>query len=106
MDLNGVEQIYGPISVSCENNENGLTVYPNPNNGMFTIEISTDEMMLDTQLVLTDMTGKIIASQKVNITTGTTQIMLEYLELEMGTYLVALSGSGKNLAPLKVMVNK
>lgn len=104
IDYNGEQKIYGPISGSCEGTESTMTVYPNPNNGSFTIEISSNAVYADAQLVLTDMAGKIITSQKVNVANGTTQILMNNLELQMGTYLVTLQGANQLFKPVKVMV--
>ena len=104
IDFNGTEEIYGPISVSCEASKSSMIVYPNPNNGSFTIEISSDEIHTHANLYLTDMTGKLISSQKVNVAIGTTQIMIDDLELQKGTYLVTLIGGTTQLKPVKVLV--
>lgn len=104
VDYNGEEEIYGPISVSCEGNENSMTVYPNPNSGSFTIEIASTEMYNNAQLFLTDLTGKVITSQTVNVANGTTQILINDLDLKMGTYLVTLRGADEQVKPVKVMV--
>lgn len=52
------------------------------------------------------MTGKIITSQKVNVTTGTTQFLMNNLELQMGTYLVTLQDADQLFKPVKVVVNR
>lgn len=107
VDLNGVEQIYGPISTSCSGNENNsMTVYPNPNNGAFTVEISSTKNHTGAQLVLTDMIGRTVVSQMVNITAGTNQIMISNGDLQMGTYMVTVHGIDSELKPVKVVVNQ
>ncbi len=106
IDFNGTEEVYGPISVSCENKESSMTVYPNPNSGSFTIEIASKETYNNAQLFLTDLTGKVITSQSVNVANGTTQILINDLDLKMGTYLVTLRGADQQLKPVKVMVTK
>ena len=105
VDMNGDEEMYGPISVSCSNNKNSLTAFPNPNNGSFTIEVSSDEMHSDAHLLLTDMTGKVITFQNVDVSVGTTQVMMDNLNLPKGAYLVSLQGSGMHLRPIKVIVD-
>ena len=104
IDYNGVEEVYGPISVSCGHSETNMSVYPNPSSGSFTIEIASTEMYINAQLILTDMTGKIIYSQSVNVANGTTKILMDRLNLKMGTYLVSLRGADQQLKPVKVMV--
>ena len=106
IDFNGAEEVYGPISVSCEGNESSMTVYPNPSSGSFTIEIASTEMYNNAQLFLTDLTGKVITTQTINVANGTTQILMDNLDLKMGTYLVTLRGADQQLKPVKVMVTK
>ena len=105
VDFNGEEEIYGPISVSCEEGKSSMKVYPNPNNGSFTIEVSSDKIHSDVYLYLTDMTGKVILTQKVNITNGTTQILMGDLDLRKGLYWVSMEGIQTQLKPLMVVVN-
>ncbi len=106
VDFDGEQTVYGPISVSCAGGENGMNVYPNPNNGAFTIEISSNEVHSDAQLYFTDMTGKVIATQNLNIVAGTTQVLMNDLDLSNGAYLVSLRGVDLQLKPIKVMVNR
>ena len=83
-----------------------MTVYPNPNQGNFTVEISSAVSMHNADLYLTDLTGKIITSRTLNIEAGTTQIFLGYLDLQMGTYLVQLRENDNQLKPVKVVVSR
>lgn len=105
LDLNGKESVYGPVSVSCNIGESALTVYPNPNQGDFTIAISSMENIHNAQLMLTDLTGKIVASRSVSITAGATQVFLQGLDLQTGTYLLRLHGSDQ-FRPVKLIVNR
>ncbi|PWH85495.1 T9SS type A sorting domain-containing protein [Brumimicrobium oceani] len=104
VDLDGREEVFGPISVSCEGNENSMKIYPNPNNGNFTVEILSSENYPNTQMLLTDMTGKIISSRQVDISAGTNQFMVGDLALSKGAYLLSLLGANAVLKPLKVVV--
>src|SRR5690554_3807751 len=104
VDINGDQNMYGPISVSCSGERNSLSVYPNPNNGSFTVEISSNETKSDVYLNLTDVAGKVITSQKVNISNGKTQIMIGDLGLQKGVYLISLKGKSIELKPTKVIV--
>ena len=50
-------------SVDALNSNQGISIYPNPNSGSFTIEIATG--MGWKEFTLTDVTGKIIISEKI-----------------------------------------
>lgn len=106
VDFDGKEEIYGPISVLCDGDKSNMKIYPNPNNGTFTIEVSSGESYSDVQLLLTDITGKIVTSKKVDISNGTTQVLMNDLDLRKGSYLVWLKGTDVALKPIKVIVSQ
>ena len=105
IDYNGVEKIYGPISVSCSDASNGMIVFPNPTKGNFTVEITTDEDFSDSQLVITDLSGKVITSRIINVLEGKTQAIFENQDLQLGTYIIQLNSSNHNIQPVRVVVN-
>ena len=106
LDFNGEQEVFGPISVSCNANENTMIVYPNPGKGAFTVEISSDAVHPNANLVLTDMTGKIISSQKVNVAIGKTHLMMDHLDLQMGTYMIQIRNADAQLKPVKMVINR
>jgi len=84
-----------------------FAIYPNPNNGTFTIEGSPatgDET--NTILTITDLSGRVIYNNKIATTNG---VILEQLSLgnylKDGIYLVNIS-SGSAHSVFHVMVNK
>jgi len=105
VDNNGAEKIYGPISVSCLDRENGMVVFPNPTQGKFTVEISTEEDLRDSQLVITDLTGKIISTRNINVLQGKTQAIFENQELQLGTYIVQLISGNQRMQPVRIVVD-
>ena len=104
VDFNEEQTIFGPISVSCERNESSIEVFPNPNNGSFTVNISSNHKQSEAFLYLTDMSGKIIHYQKVDVGVGTKQIIFDNLEIQNGTYFLTLQTSNKDLKPVKIVV--
>jgi hypothetical protein len=105
VDNNGVETIYGPISVSCGGNENGMVVFPNPTQGKFTVEISSTEIFTNAQLQITDLTGKVIYERSANILEGKNQFTFEGLNLQLGTYIINLNSVNGKINPVRVVVN-
>jgi large repetitive protein len=105
VDLDGVERIYGPISVSCSDTENSMIVFPNPTKGNFIVEISSSESISNAQIQITDLTGKVINERSTNILEGKSQFTFEGLDLQLGTYIINLKiGNGK-INPVRVVVN-
>ncbi|MDD2982662.1 MAG: T9SS type A sorting domain-containing protein [Crocinitomicaceae bacterium] len=105
LDFNGEQEVFGPISTSCEGNiSNSMVVYPNPNNGSFTVEITSKEAHQGAELLLTDITGKVIHSQRVNIDLGKNQLLFNHINLQKGTYLATLKGVNGELKPVRILV--
>jgi hypothetical protein len=105
VDNNGVETIYGPISVSCVDETNSMIVFPNPTKGDFIVEISSNEDLSDSQLIITDLSGKVISTRIINVLQGKTQAIFENQELQLGTYIIQLKSSNHNIQPVRVVVN-
>jgi len=85
-DFNGNINIYDPIS-SCNNkNESDIILYPNPNNGVFTINHNSTYLFS-----LYDINGKLIFQK------NTSETNFNFKHLESGTYFVKLINSNKIL---------
>ncbi len=106
MDNNGDETIYGPISVSCSESENNMIVFPNPTKGNFTIEIFSALEIAQTTLVITDLSGKMIANKVVDIKEGKNQVYFNELGLQLGTYIVSILKSENQIKPMRFVVNE
>lgn len=102
-DFNGDEKIYDPISISCEGGVNGMTVYPNPSKGEFTVEVTSNENAV-TQLQVIDLTGKIITSQALSLTSGVNQVYFNSYDLTSGVYIVRLVGGNSAIQPVRVVI--
>lgn len=106
VDYNGESEIYGPISVNCENSQNEMIVYPNPSNGDFTLEITWNQPSTFTQIQIIDLTGKIIQEMDLNLNVGTTQVAFNQENLQMGTYLIRIQESNLGLKPVRLVIKK
>src|SRR5690554_2161451 len=105
VDYDGREDVYGPISVSCNESGNSILAYPNPNDGEFTVQITSSEDIKDAVVQLTDGIGKIISSQVIQISSGVTQISLgDNHYLSRGTYVFKVLNAGNYFSPIKVVV--
>ncbi|HLW39358.1 MAG TPA: T9SS type A sorting domain-containing protein, partial [Brumimicrobium sp.] len=83
---------------------NNITVYPNPNDGDFIVEITTDKAISDAELQLFDITGKIISAQHLQIPEGITQVSIDKKAyLKPGTYLLKVV-SNEYFEPIKIVV--
>ncbi|WP_146194175.1 glycine-rich domain-containing protein [Brumimicrobium oceani] len=106
VDFDGKEEVFGPISVSCDNEKStNMMVFPNPNNGAFTLEVSSEKSFSDVQLTLSDLSGKVVFSEKVNIDSGKTQFYFNEIGLQKGVYLISLNGQQLSTKRIKVMID-
>lgn len=102
-DLNGQTTIQGSLSVNCSGEENNtMIVFPNPAQGSFTVEISGDEDLAGRSVDIIDVTGRIIASRKIQVGKGKTQILFNDMDLSMGTYMVRIDSD--KILPVKVVL--
>lgn len=99
------KEVFGPISAVCDENTNEFVVYPNPNQGNFTVEIHSSEGMKGAVLQLMDMTGKIILENELEIPAGTTQLFIENSkQVSAGTYVLRLMNNSHYFEPVKIVV--
>lgn len=106
VDLNGKQNLHNPVSVACGEQQNTMSVFPNPNRASFTVAIALEESFDGALLQLTDLSGKVINSRAINLVEGNNNFLFEDLNLESGTYLVNLISGENRLHPVKVVVNR
>ena len=104
IDFNGEEKIYGPISTSCENDNNGVIVYPNPSQGNFTVDITSGEKIQDAEIQVLDVTGKLVSIQMINISEGMNQVYFNQNDLQMGSYFLRLVGGTNSFKPIRLVI--
>jgi len=86
--------------VGIEEDDSSFGIYPNPNNGTFTLESSTSGK---TTVDVLDIQGKVVYSTVINITNGT-QNSISVSSLEVGTYLLRLTNN--NNITVKTLIIK
>ena len=103
VDLDGVTEIFGPISSNCENENNNMTVFPNPTADNFIVRIETTQFFENATLELVDMTGRVVKSQSSDLNTGTTFLNFDGANLQPGAYMVRVKGENDNFTPIRVV---
>ncbi len=104
-DLNGVEKIYGPVSVSCEAESSGVAVFPNPVRGEFTVEVISD-VALEAEIQVSEISGKIVLRKEVKLQQGRNHFSLDEAGLANGGYMVRIVCEDKTFDPVKFVVDK
>lgn len=106
-DHNGMSETFGPLSVSCQDEDHGILVFPNPSKGAFTVEISSQESLKNPEISVADITGKIIATRVINSFEGTKQVYFGDMDLSTGVYMIFVNAenAGNKFAPVKLIID-
>lgn len=78
-----------------QNNVESLRVYPNPNQGMFTIELMSSQSAL-AYIEITNILGSKHMAKTQMISTGMNQLSVRQTDLPKGTYFVRVSLAGQD----------
>ncbi len=104
LDNDGEAYFYGPISVNCESNLNQMQVFPNPTREAFQLSIDIAEDFGAQNLVVTDLSGKIVHSKSINLNSGTQLIPFDNLVWSQGIYLVYIEGLVHQFTPIRIVI--
>jgi hypothetical protein len=104
VDIDGASKVYDIVSTSCSSEkELALIAYPNPSNGQFTVKIE-NALGGKYALTITDMQGKAIEEQSLDLETGTTLVKLNPVGLQPGVYLLQFMQDGNMLQQQKLII--
>jgi hypothetical protein len=104
VDVDGASKMYDIVSTNCSSEkELALIAYPNPSNGQFTVKIE-NALGGKYDLTITDMQGKAIEEQSLDLETGTTVVKLNPVGLQPGVYLLQFMQDGNMLQQQKLII--
>jgi hypothetical protein len=104
VDFDGLETSYAPIHLNCVDSENQMTVYPNPTHSEFNLSIGAAANFGLQNIVVTDLSGKIVFQQSIELNAGSYLIPFENLNWSQGTYLVFIDGLAHHFKPLRIVI--
>jgi hypothetical protein len=105
-DLNNNSKILSTISSDCEDgNAYDVSLYPNPNNGSFNIQIQTNEKMDGMVVGLFDLTGRLLKSEVWSVEPGISEFSLSDLNLRAGSYVIKVDAKQKQTQVIRFVVN-
>ena len=85
-----------PIFSLSENNEDKISVYPNPNNGSFTVKLP--DLSKAGEMVITDMTGKIVWEKDL-LNNNQLETFITLNNVNSGFYLL---NTGKEVVKIQI----
>ena len=103
-DNDGISRTYGPVSISCTERSNSLTVYPNPAASAFTVAINSTENIAQAAVQLIDLAGKLISERKIDLFSGSNQLLFDENNLQSGSYLVRVVSEHNQFVPVRLVV--
>ena len=80
-----------------------VSLSPNPVSGICTLSISSNGT-LDAEGQVHDMTGRMVSTHVIHISTGVQQSQIDMSMLANGIYLMTINNAGSPLAEIKVLV--
>ncbi len=75
----------------------GFGIYPNPNNGQFSIQFNTDAAIDDLQLRITNVTGQLIYQDSYKPQSGVFSKEIDLTGKPTGVYIVEIQADGQKL---------
>ena len=82
------------VGIDVNNFASSVKIYPNPSNGQFTVEVET-ENNLTAEVVVYDLTGRIILSQQNVLHSGVNAISMNVEGIASGTYVLQMKSGDK-----------
>jgi hypothetical protein len=93
------KRMIAPTGINTVNNSiSNYYAAPNPANNDLTLMIDTKERTDGAMLALTDISGRIISRQTVNVAKGINSFRLNTANIPAGMYLISVKGSNLQLA--------
>jgi hypothetical protein len=104
VDLDAASKVYDIVSANCFMDQQlSLLAYPNPSNGQFTVKI--ENAVVGTYIfAITDMQGKTIDQQSLDLESGTTVVKLNPANVQPGVYMLQFMQNGNVLQQQKMLI--
>lgn len=100
--VSSVKNIVSGIEELADNSVHGLTVYPNPNSGMFNLKFASDEAQ-DIAIRVQNTVGQLVSEKKIENFAGDFNEEMNFTDLGKGIYFVTLE-TAKGRLNTKVVV--
>jgi phosphatidylserine/phosphatidylglycerophosphate/cardiolipin synthase-like enzyme len=82
------------VSIDVNNFATAVKIYPNPSNGQFSVEVNTENSFM-AELVVYDLTGRIISSNNEQLHIGINTISIDLDNIAPGTYVLQMRNGDK-----------
>ncbi|HTA63381.1 MAG TPA: T9SS type A sorting domain-containing protein [Bacteroidia bacterium] len=90
-DIDSINVVSGIKNI--QNNFTDVAIYPNPNNGAFTVAVTALVDEKNTNFILTDLAGRIVYNSQLDTHTGLNAYQINTNNLAKGTYFLQISNA-------------
>jgi hypothetical protein len=97
-DANDIEGV-----IDYQNTYTDMNVFPNPNQGVFMASVNASASNKNTEVSISDITGRVVYKEAVNIPSGKSSIPVDISSLGKGVYFLQISDS-QSTAVKKVII--
>jgi hypothetical protein len=70
VDISGDEKLYNPIAVTCGDNKQLFTTYPNPSGETFTLVVNDENLVGQANLNIRDINGRLVTQSSIEVLSG------------------------------------
>ena len=89
-DIDGLSKSFSPIAINCESKVEDYHIYPNPTNGIVSVEFDLEYYQGDDiQMVLKDFKGVIVNSNPIELKRGYNYFEVDLSNLPNGFYVLS-----------------
>jgi uncharacterized repeat protein (TIGR02543 family) len=104
VDINGGEQMYGPVSVNCENNVYEINTFPNPSSDNFNVSIFSESDLVSCNLQVLDVKGMVVYVSTKSLNRGSNEYEIMCEKWLPGVYFIEVIFEDGNMYRKKHVV--
>jgi uncharacterized repeat protein (TIGR02543 family) len=104
VDINGGEQMYGPVSVNCENNVYEINTFPNPSSDNFNVSIFSESDLVSCNLQVLDAKGMVVYVSTKSLNRGSNEFEIMCEKWLPGVYFIEVIFEDGNMYRKKHIV--
>lgn len=95
IDFNGDFNLYDPISLECGTSQAEISLYPNPNQGTFTLQLNSVSEKQLVEISILDQTGRRLHEQNTLLQVGENGMIVQANHLSAGRYWLQIQLEGE-----------
>ncbi len=91
VDIDGASEYFGPVHLTCEDQNRVMMTFPNPSSGNFNVGIMDDRFIGDVNVKVADASGKVVGEKDCVLISGMNIVPCAGDILESGVYCIYIT---------------